>query len=98
MTRIDRYIQEFTRLAADMSTGIPSETQDPPADYSDKLIGYIKDAPHDEPPPLGKHFGDVTPSGDARPVYNHKAAAHQALVEEAKNHAASEVHPRLHSS
>jgi len=36
------------------------------------MIGYIKAPFNDEAPPLGYEFGSVTPTGNAKPVYNHK--------------------------
>jgi hypothetical protein len=66
------YIQEFVRLASDMSEGRASDTDSAPIDYSNDMLGYIKAPFNDEAPPLGYEFGSVTPTGNAKPVYNHK--------------------------
>ena len=55
---LDAYIQEFSRLARDLVSGNPSDSDPPPADLSDVMIELMPPNRFDRTP-VGTSYGDV---------------------------------------
>lgn len=56
--QLSAYIQEFSKLAVAMGTGVQPTPKDRPTDFSDKLFG-LRNLSTDHVPDGAKHFGDV---------------------------------------
>jgi neutral ceramidase len=65
---LDAYIQEFSRLARDLVSGVTSESTVTPPDLTDEQIQLITE-PRFDRLPLGVKFGDVVTDKDVKSTY-----------------------------